>query len=97
MMDPVLAVQVRLIIANIVMPLFTSLEKLINQCVKQLWWLAFFNYTAVLFLLQFIGPKYTSASSAVTMIGLEPLLAVFVGHFFLKTKQNGFTGYRRKH
>ena len=36
MMDPVLVVQVRLIIAMIiVMPLFfTSLEKLINQCVN---------------------------------------------------------------
>ena len=56
---------------------------------KQLWWLAFFNYTAV-FLLQFIGLKYTSASSAVTMIGLEPLLVVFVGHFFFKDKAKWF-------
>ncbi|PRI26093.1 threonine and homoserine efflux system, partial [Haemophilus influenzae] len=72
MMDPVLVVQVRLIIAMIiVMPLFLRRWKKIDKPMrKQLWWLAFFNYTAV-FLLQFIGLKYTSASSAVTMIGLE--------------------------
>ena len=91
MMDPVLVVQVRLIIAMIiVMPLFLRRWKKIDKPMrKQLWWLAFFNYTAV-FLLQFIGLKYTSASSAVTMIGLEPLLVVFVGHFFFKDKAKWF-------
>ena len=38
------------------------------------------------FVLQFIGLKYTSAASAVTMVGLEPLLVVFVGHFFFNDK-----------
>ncbi|EGT75853.1 MULTISPECIES: DMT family transporter [Haemophilus] len=91
MMDPVLVVQVRLIIAMIlVMPLFLRRWKKIDKPMrKQLWWLAFFNYTAV-FLLQFIGLKYTSASSAVTMIGLEPLLVIFVGHFFFKDKAKWF-------
>ncbi|OOF37153.1 DMT family transporter [Rodentibacter heidelbergensis] len=91
MMDPVLVVQVRLIIAMIfVFPLFLRRWKKIDKGMrKQLWWLAFFNYTAV-FLLQFIGLKYTSASSAVTMIGLEPLLVVFVGHFFFKDKAKWF-------
>lgn len=91
MMDPVLVVQVRLIIAMIlVLPLFFRRWKKIDKPMrKQLWWLAFFNYTAV-FLLQFIGLKYTSASSAVTMIGLEPLLVVFVGHFFFKDKAKWF-------
>ena len=91
MMDPVLVVQVRLIIAMIfVLPLFLRRWKKIDKPMrKQLWWLAFFNYTAV-FLLQFIGLKYTSASSAVTMIGLEPLLVVFVGHFFFKDKAKWF-------
>ena len=91
MMDPVLVVQVRLIIAMIiVMPLFLRRWKKIDKPMrKQLWWLAFFNYTAV-FLLQFIGLKYTPASSAVTMIGLEPLLVVFVGHFFFKDKAKWF-------
>lgn len=91
MMDPVLVVQVRLIIAMfLVLPLFFRRWKRIEKPMrKQLWWLAFFNYTAV-FLLQFIGLKYTSASSAVTMIGLEPLLVVFVGHFFFKDKAKWF-------
>lgn len=91
MMDPVLVVQSRLIIAMIlVMPLFLRRWKRIDKPMrKQLWWLAFFNYTAV-FLLQFIGLKYTSASSAVTMIGLEPLLVVFVGHFFFKDRAKWF-------
>lgn len=91
MMDPVLVVQVRLIIAMIfVFPLFLRRWKKIDKPMrKQLWWLAFFNYTAV-FLLQFIGLKYTSAASAVTMIGLEPLLVVFVGHFFFKDRAKWF-------
>lgn len=91
MMDPVLVVQVRLIIAMIfVLPLFLRHWKKISPPLKkQLWWLAFFNYTAV-FLLQFIGLKYTSAASAVTMIGLEPLLVVFIGHFFFKDKAKWF-------
>ncbi|OOF59961.1 DMT family transporter [Rodentibacter myodis] len=91
MMDPVLVVQARLFIAMIlVMPLFLRRWKKINKPMrKQLWWLAFFNYTAV-FLLQFIGLKYTSASSAVTMIGLEPLLVVFIGHFFFKDRAKWF-------
>jgi len=52
---------------------------------KQLWWLGFFNYTAT-FLLQFIGLKYTSAASATTMIGLEPLCVIFIGHFFFQDR-----------
>ena len=91
MMDPVLVVQVRLIIAMIiVMPLFYVVgKKLINQCVN-----SFGGWHSLTippyFLLQFIGLKYTSASSAVTMIGLEPLLVVFVGHFFFKDKAKWF-------
>lgn len=91
MMDPALVVQARLIIAMIcVLPLFLRRWKKIDKPMrKQLWWLAFFNYTAV-FLLQFIGLKYTSAASAVTMIGLEPLLVVFIGHFFFKDRAQWF-------
>ena len=52
MMDPVLVVQVRLIIAMIlVMPLFFCVvgKKIDKPMRKQLWWLAFFNYTAVFY------------------------------------------------
>lgn len=91
MLDPVLMVQVRLLIALVfVLPLFMKRwKKIAKPMRKQLWCLAFLNYTAV-FLLQFIGLKYTSASSAVTMIGLEPLLVVFIGHFFFKDKAQWF-------
>lgn len=33
-------------------------------------------------LLQFTGLKYTSAASAVTILGLEPLMTIFIGHCF---------------
>ncbi|MDO4430197.1 MAG: DMT family transporter [Lonepinella koalarum] len=91
MLDPVLMVQIRLIMATIlVFPLFLRHWKRIAKPIrKQLWGLAFFNYTAV-FLLQFIGLNYTSAASAVTMIGLEPLLVVFIGHFFFRDAAQWF-------
>lgn len=91
MLEPALMVQARLIIAMIfVLPLFMRRWKRVEKPMrKQLWWLAFLNYTAV-FLLQFIGLKYTSASSAVTMIGLEPLLVVLIGHLFFKDKAQWF-------
>ena len=48
---------------------------------RPLLWLSFCNYVVVL-ALQFVGLKYTSAASASTIVGLEPLLMVFIGHFF---------------
>ncbi|WP_155518014.1 EamA family transporter, partial [Acinetobacter pittii] len=33
-----------------------------------------------------LGLKYTSASSATTMIGIEPFMVVFMGYFFFKNK-----------
>ncbi|MDU5695763.1 MAG: EamA family transporter [Haemophilus parainfluenzae] len=33
-----------------------------------------------------IGLKYTSAASATTMIGLEPLCVIFIGHFFFQDR-----------
>lgn len=50
---------------------------------------SFISYVFTL-LLQFIGLKYTSASSASTIVGLEPLLMVFVGHFFFNDKAKGY-------
>lgn len=37
-----------------------------------------------------MGLSLTSASSAITIIGLEPLLVVFIGHFFYKDKARWF-------
>lgn len=83
LLDPILVIQARLIIAMLIV-LPTALIY-IKQIPKSHWktllWLSFMNYIAVL-ILQFIGLKYTSVSSAITILGLEPLLTIFVGHCF---------------
>ncbi|RPD83600.1 EamA/RhaT family transporter [Neisseria weixii] len=87
MLAPALMVQVRLLIAGlIVLPTARRyLGRIPRAQWKPLLWLSFANYVLVL-MLQFIGLKYTSAASAVTIIGLEPILMVFVGHFFFNDK-----------
>lgn len=87
MLDPVLMVQMRLLIASfIVFPMFVRVWKRVPKTVRpQVWWLGFLNYPAI-FLLQFIGLSHTSASSASTMLGLEPFLVVLIGHFFFSDK-----------
>lgn len=87
MLDPILLVQFRLLIVAVILlpigiPMFRKLPK---SAWKPLIWLSFLNYIAVL-ILQFKGLQYTSASSALTMLGLEPLLVVFIGHFFFDDK-----------
>lgn len=83
MLPPALLVQGRLLIAALlVLPAARRyLGKIPRDKWKPLLWLTFWNYVAVL-MLQFVGLNYTSAASAVTIIGLEPLIMVFVGHFF---------------
>ncbi|MCP2040521.1 drug/metabolite transporter (DMT)-like permease [Neisseria sp. HSC-16F19] len=87
MMDAVWMVQIRLLIAALlVLPVCRRhIGKIPKSSWKALLILAFLHHVAVL-LLQFIGLRYTSAASAVTIIGLEPLLMVFVGHFFFKDR-----------
>ena len=87
MLDPVLMVQFRLLIsALIVLPVCRRhLGRVPRGKWKPLLWLSFANYIVVL-LLQFVGLKYTSAASAETVIGLEPLLMVFIGHFFFRDR-----------
>ena len=87
MLDPALMVQVRLLIAAlIVLPTARRyLGRIPRAQWKPLLRLSFANYVLVL-MLQFIGLKHTSAGSAVTIIGLEPILMVFVGHFFFNDK-----------
>ncbi|MDP8161878.1 DMT family transporter [Pasteurella skyensis] len=41
-----------------------------------------------IFLLQFIGLEYTTASNAATMIGFEPLLVILAGHYFFNQPTN---------
>ena len=87
MLDAALMVQARLLISVlIVLPVCRRyLDKIPKDKWKPLLWLSFLNYVAVL-MLQFIGLKYTSAASAETVIGLDPLLMVFIGHFFFRDK-----------
>ncbi|MGC7561173.1 DMT family transporter [Pasteurella sp. PK-2025] len=87
MLDPVLTVQSRLILISLLtLPLFLRHWQKVDKALRpQLWWLGFVNYPAI-FLLQFIGLQHTSAASAATIIGLEPLLIVFMGHFFFQDK-----------
>lgn len=87
MMDAALMLQFRLAIAALVM--LPSCVYLMKKIQKKHWlplcWQAFANYVIVLFL-QFVGLQYTSAASATTIVGLEPILMVFVGHFCFQDK-----------
>lgn len=85
MMDAVWMVQMRLLISMlVVLPMATGYLKTVpRQHWPALVFVAFVNHVVVLFL-QFIGLQHTSAASAVTIIGLEPLIMVFLGHFCFK-------------
>lgn len=87
MMDAAWLVQVRLLIAALlVLPVCRRhIGSIPKSAWKPLLVLALMHHVVVL-LLQFVGLRYTSAASAVTIIGLEPLLMVFVGHFFFKDR-----------
>lgn len=88
-LDPALVVLFRLIIAGII--LFPITLRFIKENSKsdvdwkKIALLGFLTYPAT-FLLQFIGLQYTSASSAATMIGIEPLMVILVGQLFFKEK-----------
>lgn len=86
-LDPVLTVQFRLIIADIVaFPTFLSSYRSIPKpLIKSVWLLALGNFPVV-FLLQFIGLKHTSASSAVTLIATEPMMILLLNHLFFAKK-----------
>lgn len=83
MIDPAWMVQIRFTIAAlIVLPVCRRyLGRISCGQWKNLIFLSFVNYVLVL-LLQFMGVKYTSAASATTIVGLEPILMVLMGHFF---------------
>ena len=85
MFDPALTVQLRLLIGLLFcLPTFMSAYRQIPAHLRtRVWLLAWINFPVVL-LLQFIGLSFTSAASAVTMLGTEPLIVAFIGHFFFK-------------
>ncbi|MBH5328060.1 DMT family transporter [Eikenella sp. S3360] len=87
MMDPLMMLLFRLgIAALLVLPACLRHWRGIG---RQYWpgllWLSFWNYVVVL-ALQFWGLKFTSAASTSTIAGLEPLLTVFIGHFFFRDR-----------
>ena len=88
-LDPALVVLFRLIIAGgILFPITLRFIKENSQSKvnwRKIALLDFLTYPAT-FLLQFIGLQYTSASSAATMIGIEPLMVILVGQLFFKEK-----------
>lgn len=87
MFDPALAIQIRLLIASaIVLPFFLKNYHTINkEKRKKLWGIAFLM-TPVAILAQFMGLSYTSASSAVVVIGTEPILVLLLGFLFFKQR-----------
>nr|WP_218042237.1 DMT family transporter [Eikenella glucosivorans] len=87
MMEPPLMLLCRLLIAALlVLPMALRFGRgLAWRQWRRLMWLSFWNFVVVLSL-QFWGLKYTSAASASTIIGLDPLLMVFIGHFFFRDR-----------
>ena len=85
--DPVLTVQFRLVVAAlIVAPTFGECYRAVPVHLRRrLWLLAFMNFPLV-YLLQFIGLNYTSAASAATIIGAEPVLSTLIGYLFFKQR-----------
>ncbi len=91
MMDPLMMLLFRLVIAALlVLPAAWRYgRRLERRHWKPVLWLSFWGYVVVL-TLQFWGLKYTSAASASTIVGLEPLLTVFIGHFFFHDRARWF-------
>ena len=83
MMEPELMLLFRLMIASVLaLPLCLRYWRQIDaRYWRGLLWLSFLNYVMVM-IPEFVGVKYTSAASATTIIGLSPILTVFIGHFF---------------
>lgn len=81
--DPALVVLLRLVIAStMVLPFFLKHYKSIDKTLKKRLWSVSFLMFPVGILVQFLGLSYTSASSAVTIIGTEPILVLFLGFVF---------------
>ena len=85
--DPVITVQLRLLIAAAMMsPFFIKAYRSIPRYLKKsVWILALVSFPIVL-LLQFVGLKYTSASNAVTLVAIEPMIFLLLNHFLFHQK-----------
>lgn len=87
MIDAAWMLQIRFAIAALIV--LPACWRYRNQIPQNQWgnllFLSLVNYVLVL-MLQFMGVKYTSAASATTIVGLEPILMVLLGHFFFGDK-----------
>ncbi|QLB18099.1 DMT family transporter [Mannheimia granulomatis] len=85
--DPIQIMQIRLTFAALIaFPFASRVYRQIpqNQSIKV--WLVSFLTLPLCVILQFAGLKLTSASSAVALLGLNPLLTVLVGYFCFKKR-----------
>lgn len=86
-LDPILVVQYRLIIATIIVaPYCVNAYRQIPTGLYQRVWLVSFALLPLCFLLQFAGLKLTSATAAITQLGLSPLITVLIGYFCFAKK-----------
>jgi drug/metabolite transporter (DMT)-like permease len=85
--DIAIIVTIRLMIASLfIAPMVGKYFKGIRPTTwLKLIGVSFLTYPATFFL-QFIGLKYTTASSAAIVIGFEPLIIVFIGHYLFREK-----------
>ncbi len=91
MLDPSLTVVFRLVIASLLLLPFTisffkdKSIKTNTKDITQLILLGLLTYP-ITFMLQFVGLSLTSASSATTIIGVEPVMVAIIGFIFFKDK-----------
>ena len=75
-----------LIAAAMMSPFFIKAYRSIPPHLKKsVWILALVSFPIVL-LLQFVGLKYTSASNAVTLVAIEPMIFLLLNHFLFHQK-----------
>ncbi|MFB2538753.1 MULTISPECIES: DMT family transporter [unclassified Acinetobacter] len=87
MFDPAVVVLLRLsIAAAIVLPLFIRHYHTVAPDLRKKMWGISFLIFPIGILMQFIGLGYTSASSAVTVIGTEPILVLLLGFLLFGKK-----------
>lgn len=91
MLDPSLVVSIRYVLASIILlPItFSFMKKKEDTLTKKdfilLVVLGILTYP-ITSMLQFIGLSFTSASSATTIIGIEPIMIAIIGYIFFKEK-----------
>lgn len=88
--EPAYIMQLRFLFAALIaLPFGLSAYRQIPPAQRPTIWLVSFLTMPLCVILQFSGLKLTSASSAVAVLGLNPLLTVLVGYFCFKKRATG--------